>query len=152
MAQSLENAYFSLAIRSLLIRSPASLILESTYCVATYPTPTTPSPIANVDRLRRSHLRVAEIMLHSIQSVRDISIQCPHNCYGVAVVEFHVILYVREQVIRPLIPRPKWLERTPCQESAYLVALSIRTWGGCGGAHVAKCPLSASTFHCASRS
>jgi hypothetical protein len=66
------QTYFSLAMRSLLIRSLASEIFESTYCVTKYPTPTTPIPIARGVLFRRNHLRVAAIMAYEI-SVADIT-------------------------------------------------------------------------------
>jgi hypothetical protein len=59
---SKRQTYFSRAILSLLMRSRASEILDKIYCVATYPTPITPSPIAMGVLFRRNHRRVAEIM------------------------------------------------------------------------------------------
>lgn len=70
------QTYFSLAMRSLLIRSLASEIFESTYCVTKYPTPTTPIPIARGVLFRRNHLRVAAIMVYVI-SVADITFRLP---------------------------------------------------------------------------
>lgn len=54
--------YFSFAIRSLLMRSRASLILEMTYCDTAYPAPMTPTPIAMGVRFWRSHRRADENM------------------------------------------------------------------------------------------
>lgn len=58
-----QITHFSLEIRSLLMRSRASEILDSTYCPARYPTPMTPVPIARVLRLRRNQRLVALIMV-----------------------------------------------------------------------------------------
>jgi len=44
------------------MRSLASEIFAKIYCVATYPTPSIPSPIAMGVLFRRNHRRVAEIM------------------------------------------------------------------------------------------
>lgn len=58
-----STTYFSREIRSLLIRSLASVIFVITYCPARYPAPTTPAPIAKALRLRRSQRLDAPIML-----------------------------------------------------------------------------------------
>lgn len=50
-------------MRSPARRSLASVIFDSMYWPATYPAPTIPSPIAKPVRFRRSHLRVAVIIL-----------------------------------------------------------------------------------------
>lgn len=58
-----ENvSYFSFAMRSLLMRSRASLILFRTYWVAMYPAPTMPTPMAIGVRLLRSQRRADENM------------------------------------------------------------------------------------------
>jgi hypothetical protein len=56
------------------MRSRASEILDIIYCVATYPIPSTPSPIAMGVLFRRNHRRVAEIMT---QFEIFIHIPCP---------------------------------------------------------------------------
>ena len=56
-------AYLSLAILSLLMRSLASDIFEKTYCVARYPTPSAPNPMAKLVRFRRTQRRVADIIV-----------------------------------------------------------------------------------------
>ncbi len=50
-------------MRSSAIRSLASVIFDSTYWPAMYPTPTTPNPTAKPVRFRRSHFLVADIIL-----------------------------------------------------------------------------------------
>lgn len=70
--------YFSRAIRSLLMRSRASEIFPNTYCVATYPAPITPNPIAKGVLFRRSHLLEAEIMAGSGVRERWLGVvECP---------------------------------------------------------------------------
>lgn len=58
-------------MRSLAIRSLASVIFDSRYWPVAYPTPIAPHPIAKLVRFRRSHLPVADIMLSA--SLRNVT-------------------------------------------------------------------------------
>ena len=51
------------------MRSRASEILDSTYCPAMYPTPSTPAPMAKLVLFRRSHRREADIMMRGTIAV-----------------------------------------------------------------------------------
>ena len=53
------------------MRSLASEILPMTYCPAMYVAPTTPAAMAMPLRLRRAHLRVADIMVAAVAGATD---------------------------------------------------------------------------------
>ena len=59
----MATSYFSLAIRSAVMRSRASVILEITYWAAMYPTPNMPALIAKLVLFRRSQRLVADIIV-----------------------------------------------------------------------------------------
>jgi hypothetical protein len=58
-------------MRSLLMRSRASLILFKTYWVATYPAPTMPTPMAMGVLLLRSQRRVDENMADEEGEIKE---------------------------------------------------------------------------------
>lgn len=76
------------------MRSRASEILESTYCPAMYPTPSTPAPMANLVLFRRSHRREADIMMMGAVVVcYELS---PDNTYIISTEEQRVVRWLNE--------------------------------------------------------
>lgn len=74
-------SYLSLAMRSLAIRCLASVTFDSRYWPVTYATPTTPHPIANPERFRRSHLFVEDIIPSAnLRNVTNAEVEVPEQC------------------------------------------------------------------------